>query len=85
MLLAVQLTGNSFNWTDVPFPLSYFQTGQYQLVVWPRDWDVATQGTPPIIAQSDLFTIAPTAGEGPPSTTTPQVGANSVAVRDADC
>lgn len=73
--MIVGLMGNSFNWTNIPYPLQYSYDGRYELTVRPQNWDVATQGAPPTVANSGFFTIAPRAGEGPPSTSIPQVSA----------
>ncbi|KAK4191537.1 hypothetical protein QBC35DRAFT_470575 [Podospora australis] len=66
------VTGSSFTWTGVPYPLRWIKNGLYQLELKPSTW---TEGeVAPVLAKSPFFTIgepvvapaSPSASSSPP-------------------
>ncbi|KAK5661377.1 hypothetical protein OQA88_11276 [Cercophora sp. LCS_1] len=52
--VTVDVKGNSFSWTGVPYPLRHATEGMYQLELRPVSWD---GGSAPVLAKSPFFKI----------------------------
>ncbi|KAI1812906.1 hypothetical protein GGS20DRAFT_511104 [Poronia punctata] len=66
VVIATGLTNNSYLWREIPLPLPFLPTAEYELRVRPQE------GRGPILASSPLFEIAPAGGSESNTTGAPK-------------
>ncbi|KAK3327817.1 hypothetical protein B0T19DRAFT_174829 [Cercophora scortea] len=69
------ISGNSFSWTTLPYPLRWIQSGMYQLELRPSTW---AGGEQPVLAKSSFFTIEEAVAVTDPSSSSPSPSPTSV-------
>ncbi|KAK3684876.1 hypothetical protein B0T22DRAFT_201206 [Podospora appendiculata] len=73
--ITTSVTGNSFSWTTLPYPLRWIQSGMYQLELRPSTW---AEGEQPVLAKSSFFKIDEAVAVTDPPSSSPSSSPTSV-------